>query len=61
MDVSGGCGSSFEVVVVSEVFEGKKTLQRHRIVNECLAEELTLIHAFSQKTYTPQQWCSRTN
>jgi stress-induced morphogen len=29
-DVSGGCGQSFEVVVVSNMFEGKPLLQRHR-------------------------------
>ena len=27
-DVSGGCGSSFEVLVVSSQFEGKPLLQR---------------------------------
>jgi stress-induced morphogen len=55
-DVSGGCGSSFEVLVVSSQFEGKPLLQRHRLVNGCLAEELKEIHAFSQKTLTPTEW-----
>ena len=55
-DISGGCGQSFEAVVVSSQFEGKPLLARHRLVNECLAEELTTIHAFTQKTYTPEQW-----
>ena len=55
-DTSGGCGQSFEVLVVSSEFEGKPLLQRHRLVNNCLAEELKIIHAFSQKTYTPEQW-----
>lgn len=27
-----------------------------RMVNEALAEELKEIHAFSQKTYTTEQW-----
>lgn len=27
-----------------------------RLVNNALAEELKTIHAFSQKTYTPEQW-----
>ena len=31
-DVSSGCGESFSVVVVSNVFEGKPILQRHRCV-----------------------------
>ena len=55
-DTSGGCGQSFEAVIVSSQFEGKPLLARHRLVNECLAEELAIIHAFSQKTYTPEQW-----
>ena len=55
-DVSGGCGQSFEAVVVSSQFEGKPLLQRHRMVNGCLAEEIKKVHAFSQKTYTPEQW-----
>lgn len=29
---------------------------RSRLVNECLAEELPHIHAFEQKTLTPEQW-----
>ncbi|XP_034080746.1 bolA-like protein 2 [Gymnodraco acuticeps] len=27
-----------------------------RLVNTCLAEELKEIHAFEQKTLTPEQW-----
>ena len=33
VDTSGGCGSSFEVAVVSEQFTGKKLLERHRLVS----------------------------
>ena len=55
-DISGGCGQSFEVLIVSNVFDGKPLLQRHRLVNECLKEEISQIHAFTQKTYTPAQW-----
>ncbi|KAM8778881.1 bolA-like protein 2 isoform 1-T1 [Rhynchonycteris naso] len=50
------CASSFRVLVVSAKFEGKPLLQRHRLVNACLAEELQRIHAFEQKTLTPEQW-----
>ena len=58
---SCGCGLKFEVVVVSPDFEGKGLLARHRLVNGCLAEEIKQIHAFGQKTYTPEQWSSRKN
>uniref|UniRef100_A0A3P9J9U2 BolA family member 2 n=1 Tax=Oryzias latipes TaxID=8090 RepID=A0A3P9J9U2_ORYLA len=50
------CAASFKVLVVSAQFEGKPLLQRHRMVNSCLAEELKEIHAFEQKTLTPEQW-----
>ncbi|XP_022073691.1 bolA-like protein 2 [Acanthochromis polyacanthus] len=50
------CAASFKVLVVSPQFEGKPLLQRHRMVNTCLGEELKEIHAFEQKTLTPEQW-----
>ncbi|KAM4537262.1 bolA-like protein 2 [Leuresthes tenuis] len=50
------CAASFKVLVVSSQFEGKPLLQRHRMVNTCLVEELKEIHAFEQKTLTPEQW-----
>ncbi|KAK2852061.1 hypothetical protein Q5P01_008337 [Channa striata] len=50
------CAASFKVLVVSSQFEGKPLLQRHRMVNTCLSEELKEIHAFEQKTLTPEQW-----
>uniref|UniRef100_A0A8C9B8I9 Uncharacterized protein n=1 Tax=Phocoena sinus TaxID=42100 RepID=A0A8C9B8I9_PHOSS len=50
------CMSSFRVLVVSAKFKGKPLLQRYWLVNTSLAEELLHIHAFEQKTLTPQQW-----
>lgn len=43
-------------MIVSEKFNGKALLQRHRLVNSCLEEELKAIHAFTMKTLTPEQW-----
>lgn len=56
VDESDGCGGKFNAVIVSPQFEGKSILQRHRLVNAALADELKTIHAFSQKTFTPDQW-----
>ncbi|XP_041455529.1 bolA-like protein 2 [Lytechinus pictus] len=58
-ETAGGCGLKFTAVIVSEKFEGKPLLQRHRLVNSCLAEELKIIHAFSMKTLTPADWTKR--
>ncbi|KAG0207555.1 hypothetical protein BGX28_001218 [Mortierella sp. GBA30] len=55
-DISGGCGQNFEIKIVSPMFEGKTTLQKHRMVNEALKEQIALVHAFSQKSFTPAQW-----
>ncbi|KAH7049057.1 bola protein [Linnemannia elongata] len=55
-DISGGCGQNFEIKIVSPMFEGKSTLQKHRMVNEALKDQIALVHAFSQKSFTPAQW-----
>lgn len=42
---------------MSSAFEGKRLLERHRIVNTALAEEMKSIHALSiSKALTPKQW-----
>ncbi len=52
---SPGTGEShFSVVVVSPVFAGKSRLERHRMVNEVLAEELSgKIHALAITALAP--------
>lgn len=49
------CGASFEVEIVSEQFVGKRLLERHRMVNGALVEEMKDIHALSIKALTPEQ------
>lgn len=56
VDESDGCGSKFSVILVSESFNGKTPLQKHRLVHKALATELEHIHAFSQELYTPADW-----
>eukprot|EP00056_Hartaetosiga_gracilis_P022367 m.29844 g.29844 ORF g.29844 m.29844 type:complete len:110 (+) comp9604_c1_seq2:62-391(+) len=56
-NVPKGSESHFSVTVVSPLFDGKSPLQRSRMVNGLLKDELaTSIHAFSVKARTPQQW-----
>jgi len=59
VDDLGTCGTSYQVIIVSSVFEGKKTLEKHRLVNEALKEEIARLHAFSQKSFTPEQWAKK--
>lgn len=50
----------FKVTIVTEAFEGKALVARHRSVNALLADELAAgVHALSIHAYTPQQWTSR--
>ena len=56
-NVPPGSESHFKVVLVSEDFADKKLLQRHRMINELLAEELkNNIHALAIHTYTEEEW-----
>nr|XP_012232890.1 PREDICTED: protein BOLA2-like isoform X2 [Linepithema humile] len=59
VDQSDGCGAKFLVVVVSDQFQGKPSLQRHRLVHGVLEEEMKTIHAISLTTLTSEQWEKR--
>ncbi len=51
---SPGTGEShFRVLVVSEKFAGRSRLERHRLVNEVLKEEMTKIHALALSALAP--------
>uniref|UniRef100_A0A674CWF2 BolA-like protein 1 n=1 Tax=Salmo trutta TaxID=8032 RepID=A0A674CWF2_SALTR len=57
--VPPGSESHFRVLVVSPRFDCLSLLQRHRLLNETLAEELkTCIHVLAIQAKTPQQWGS---
>ncbi|WP_117235209.1 BolA family protein [Vibrio maerlii] len=60
-NVPAGSESHFKVIVVSDAFEGKRLLPRHRMVNELLADEFKLgLHALSMHTYTKEEWAAQT-
>ncbi len=49
--------SHYKVIAVSTQFEGKPLVQRHRLINATLAEELAGgIHALALHTMTPEEW-----
>jgi BolA family transcriptional regulator, general stress-responsive regulator len=52
---SPGSGEShFRVLVVSERFKGKSRIERHRMINEALATELSEgVHALAIKALAP--------
>ena len=50
----------FKVLVVSEQFEGKRLLARHRMLNQLLTDELNQgVHALALHTLTPTEWQAR--
>ncbi len=58
--VPPGSESHFKLVIVSDAFEGKPLVRRHRLVNGILAEELQQsIHALSMETLTAAEWRRR--
>lgn len=52
-----GDGAHFEAVIVSPLFEGKRTLARHQVVYQALGERMREeIHALSMRTLTPAEF-----
>ncbi len=51
-------GNSYEIVVVSDVFEGLTPVKRQQRVYACLKEYIQTgeLHAISMKTFTADQW-----
>ena len=46
----------FSAIIVSDDFEKKSLLQRHRMVNSALKEEIRVIHAWTPRCLTVGQW-----
>jgi len=59
-DVPEGSESHFRVVLVSQQFEEKPLIQRHRAVNAILDQELKgQVHALALHTMTPEEWFAK--
>lgn len=60
-NVSKAEGTHLQVTVVSPQFEGVSLINRHRMVHQALKEAFAQgLHALELKTYTPQEWDTRT-
>ena len=59
-NVPEGSESHFKIVAVSDLFDGKSLLMRHRLINEILKKELESgVHALALHTMTPQEWFAK--
>ncbi|GBL06194.1 BolA family transcriptional regulator [Glaciecola sp. KUL10] len=47
----------FKLTLITDEFAGKRLIQRHRALNELLADELAGgVHALALHTYTPEEF-----
>ncbi|HKI73047.1 MAG TPA: BolA/IbaG family iron-sulfur metabolism protein [Pseudomonadales bacterium] len=59
-NVPAGSESHFKVILVADEFDGERLVNRHRRVNQILADELAgSVHALAIHTYTESEWRSR--
>lgn len=59
-NVPPGSETHFRLTVVSEQFENRNLVARHRLLNEILTEELQgPVHALSLQALTPDEWFDR--
>jgi len=56
-----GTGDHWQVTVVSSAFQGKSMLDQHRLVKSVFEADIAsgAVHAFSLKTYTPEEWSQK--
>ena len=50
VDMSGNCGTAFQVYVKSEKFNGLTLIAQHKLLNKILEQELKEIHSIQYKT-----------
>ena len=61
-NVPPGSETHFNVTLVSGAFSQQSRVQRHRVVNRLLAEQLAgPVHALAIHAYTPDEWLAREN
>jgi len=49
-DISGGCGSMYQIYIESPEFTGLSTVKQHRLVNEALKQEIKSMHGIRIQT-----------
>ncbi|OQV20711.1 putative BolA-like protein 3 [Hypsibius exemplaris] len=52
-DVSGGCGSMYQIYIEAEEFRGKKLVEQQRMVNSVLQAEIKGMHGLTLQTAVP--------
>lgn len=58
-NVPPGSESHFKLTLVSNVFNGKRAVQRHQFVYGALTDQMKKIHALALHLYTDEEWEAR--
>lgn len=53
-DISGGCGASFSIMIVTAAFDNLSVIERHRLIHAALGSIMNDLHAVQLKCYTPR-------
>lgn len=57
LDNPQGDGLHYQLLVVSDLFQGKSLVEQHQMVYRALGDAMQgAVHALALKTYTPAQW-----
>ncbi|WP_407659404.1 BolA family protein [Marinomonas sargassi] len=51
--------SHFKLILVCDIFNGKRPVQRHQLVYRTLSEIMPKIHALALHLYTTKEWDER--
>lgn len=53
VDISGGCGAMYEIVVESNEFKGLSIVKQHRMITDTLKTEIKDMHGLRIHTSIP--------
>ncbi|ODV91246.1 hypothetical protein CANCADRAFT_26417 [Tortispora caseinolytica NRRL Y-17796] len=53
-DISGGCGSMYQIKIISEKFKGMSMVKQHRLVNEILKDDISKMHGVRLDTQSTE-------
>ncbi|CAG7838134.1 unnamed protein product [Allacma fusca] len=53
-DISGGCGSMYQIYVESTDFKGLNTVKQHQLITKALQEEIKSMHGLRITTSLPK-------
>lgn len=56
VDISGGCGAMYEIVVESKEFSGISRVKQHQMITDTLKNEIKDMHGLRIHTAIPDSW-----